>query len=85
MSIPIRLSRAFPSKGTAKGDLRVLTLQEVLNLIDRCLPKERRHAPHWHHAREAVTRAMRSKNPAAIEKATTELERAMRKDDDIDD
>jgi hypothetical protein len=61
---------------------RVRTLTEALALIDKELPKERRHAPHWRRARELLTRAIRSGDPSVIEVATAQLERALRQEPD---
>jgi hypothetical protein len=59
---------------------RVRTLGEALALIDKELPKERRHAPHWRRARELLTRAIRSRDPSVIEGATAQLERALQEE-----
>jgi hypothetical protein len=63
----------------ARG-LRINTLRDALDLIDRDLPKGRRHAPYWRRARESLTKAGRSRDPDEIERATTQLERAMRQE-----
>jgi hypothetical protein len=55
----------------------VRTLGEALEFINRELPKERRRAPAWRRAREMLARALRSKDPAAVEQATKDLERAI--------
>jgi hypothetical protein len=59
---------------------RVRTVEEALVLIDKELPKERRHAPRWRRARELLTRATRSRDPSLIEGATAQLERALQQE-----
>jgi hypothetical protein len=70
-----KLTRVVPA--LAEGP-PLCTLTDALRLIDRDVPKERRHVPHWRRTRELLTRALRSKDPAVIEKATDHLERALR-------
>ena len=62
------------------SELRIGTLTDAIHLIDRDLPKARRHAPHWRRARETLSKAVRCKKPAEIERATRELERALRRE-----
>ncbi len=80
MSRNIKLSRELCRPN---GGRRIDTLGDALNFIDRDVPKDRRHAPHWHHAREMLTRAVRTRDPVEIERATTVLERAMRKETSV--
>jgi hypothetical protein len=75
MSTGLKLSRTIPA--SADGP-QLCTLTDALHLIDRNLPKERRHVPHWRRARELLTKALRSKDPDVIEEATDHLERALR-------
>jgi hypothetical protein len=78
MGTGLKLSRAIPA--SADGP-QLCTLTDALHLIDRNLPKERRHVPHWRRARELLTKALRSKDPDVIEEATDHLERALRAED----
>jgi hypothetical protein len=71
----LKLSREIPT--SAEGP-RLCTLSDALRLIDRNLPKDRRHFPHWRRARELLTKALRSKDPEVIAEATDHLERALR-------
>jgi len=77
MSRLLKLSRELHG---SKPGRRIHTLGDALDFIDRDVPKDRRHAPHWRHSREALTKAIRSKDPVEIERATTQLERALRRD-----
>jgi hypothetical protein len=70
-----KLSREIPA---ADGGPPLRTLGEALRLIDRTLPKTRRHFPHWRRARELLAKAVRSKDPGLIEEATDHFERALR-------
>jgi len=78
MGTGLKLSRAIAAPA---GGPRLCTLTDALHLIDRALPKERRHVPHWRRARELLTKALRSKDPEAIEEATDHLERALKADE----
>jgi hypothetical protein len=75
MSRGPKLSREIPA--SASGPV-LCTLTDALRLIDRDVPKERRHVPHWRRARELLTKALRSKDPDVIEEATDHFERALR-------
>ncbi len=77
MASSLKLTREvrIPARG-----LRINTLRDALDLIDRDLPKGRRHAPYWRRARECLTKAARSRDPDEIERATTQFERAMRQE-----
>jgi len=75
MSHGPKLSREIPA--SESGPL-LRTIGDALRLIDRSLPKERRHFPHWRRARELLAKAVRSKDPELIEEATDHLERALR-------
>ena len=75
MGTGLKLARAIPAPA---GGPQLCTLSDALHLIDRDLPKERRHVPHWRRARELLTKALRSKDPDVIEEATDHLERALR-------
>jgi hypothetical protein len=77
MSRPLNLARQVCAPQWKR---RVHTLAEALVLIDKELPKERRHAPHWRHARELLTRALRSRDPGVVEGATTQFERALQEE-----
>jgi hypothetical protein len=78
MGTGLKLSRAIAAPA---GWPQLCTLTDALHLIDRNLPKERRHVPHWRRARELLTKALRSKDPDVIEEATDHLERALRAED----
>ena len=54
------------------------TVDDALKLIDRNLPKERRHTPLWRRTRELLTKAARSRDPRTIEQATRHFELAVR-------
>jgi hypothetical protein len=71
----LKLSRELLASA---GGPMLSTLGDALKLIDRDLPKERRHVPHWRRARELLTKAARCKDPDVIEEATDHLERALR-------
>ena len=75
MSVGLKLAREIPASA---GGQRLSTLRDALRLIDRDLPKERRHVPVWRRTRELLTKALRSKDPELIEEATDHLERALR-------
>jgi hypothetical protein len=75
MTAGLKLSREIPASA---GGPHLSTLREALRLIDRDLPKERRHIPVWRRTRELLTKALRSKDPELIEEATDHLERALR-------
>ncbi len=59
----------------------VQTVDDALKLIDRNLPKERRHSPLWRRTRELLTRAARNRDPHTIAQATDHFERAVRAED----
>ena len=69
----VKLSRAV----STPGDGPVATVDDALKLIDRNLPKERRHTPLWRRTRELLTKAARSRDPRTIEQATRHFERAV--------
>jgi hypothetical protein len=73
-SRPVKLSHSIPALSHAP----VQTIEDALRMIDRNLPKERRHTPLWRRTRELLTRAGRSKDPRTIEQATAHFERAVR-------
>jgi hypothetical protein len=75
MAGALKLAREIPASADRP---QLCTLHDALRLIDRDLPKERRHVPHWRRARELLTKALRSKDPEVIEEATDHLERALR-------
>jgi hypothetical protein len=75
MASGLKLAREIPASA---GGPQLCTLHDALRLIDRDLPKERRHVPHWRRARELLTKALRSRDPDVIEAATDHLERALR-------
>jgi hypothetical protein len=79
MPQPLNLARHVCARQLKR---RVRTLTEALALIDKEIPKERRHAPQWRRARELLTRAIRSGDPSVIEGATAQLERALRQEPD---
>lgn len=68
----VKLSHAVLAPGES-----VHTVDEAIKLIDRNLPKERRHTPRWRRTRELLTKAARSRDPLTIEQATHHFERAM--------
>ena len=70
----VKLSHAV----AALGETAVDTVDDALKLIDRNLPKERRHTPLWRRTRELLTKAARSRDPRTSEQATSHFERAVR-------
>ncbi len=69
----------------ALGESAVDTVDDALKVIDRNLPKERRHTPRWRRTRELLAKAARSRDPRTIEQATSHFERAVRAEGEDED